>query len=164
MGERSMDQSISNINKRLIFQAAVNQIGVHPFGLHGVRHWQSVYDNCLNLWRIEHEVYDMPHEDDWFFWNFAMLHDCCRMYDSSDPGHPARAAKLIPDNDTDFNKTLRHAILGHSNGKLSTNLAVAICWDADRLDLPRVGVVPNPELMSTKAGKYLAETYGRKPE
>ena len=31
-----------------------------------------------------------------------------------------------------------------------------VCWDADRLDLARVGIVPNP--------KYLCAAYARRPD
>ena len=152
-----MEQSITNINKRIIFQGAVAQMTLDPFGIHGVRHWHTVYWSCLQLWSYENEVHDVPQEHDWFFWNFAMLHDCCRLYDTSDPGHGARAAKLVPDDDSAFNRLLRQAILGHTAGKTATSQLVGICWDADRLDLERVGIVPDPKLMSTKAGKYYAE-------
>jgi hypothetical protein len=33
------------------------------------------------------------------------------------------------------------------------------CWDADRLDLARVGVIVDPSYLSTARGKQLA--YGR---
>lgn len=151
-----------NLEKQIIFNGAVTQMKLDPFGIHGVNHWYRVYENCLMLWRHNTDVYDVPNQDDWFFWNFAMLHDCCRLYDTTDPGHGARAAKMIPDNDSEFNKVLRHAILGHTNGKVSTNYAVAICWDADRLDLDRVNIAPDPKLMSTDAGRYYAEAM--KPE
>lgn len=152
-----------NIEKQIIFNGAVTQMKLDPFGIHGVNHWYRVYENCLNIWRLTNDVYDVPHDDDWFFWNFAMLHDCCRIYDTTDPGHGARAAKLIPDDDSDFNRVLRHAILGHTNGKISTNEGVAVCWDADRLDLPRVGIVPDHKLMSTEAGRTLAKQMAAPP-
>ena len=31
------------------------------------------------------------------------------------------------------------------------------CWDADRLDLSRVGIVPSEQFMSTKVGKEMAK-------
>ncbi|TML82741.1 MAG: hypothetical protein E6G09_09645, partial [Actinobacteria bacterium] len=37
-------------------------------------------------------------------------------------------------------------------GLTTTNPTIGCCWDADRLDLGRVGIEPDPELMSTIAG------------
>lgn len=33
---------------------------------------------------------------------------------------------------------------------------VQACWDADRLDLGRVGIIPDPERMGTVKGEQLA--------
>jgi uncharacterized protein len=33
---------------------------------------------------------------------------------------------------------------------------IGACWDADRLDLTRVGIIPDPDMMSTEPGKELA--------
>lgn len=37
------------------------------------------------------------------------------------------------------------------------NPTIDCCIDADRLDLSRVGITPDPERMLTEAGKLLAE-------
>jgi uncharacterized protein len=34
---------------------------------------------------------------------------------------------------------------------------IGVCWDADRLDLTRVGIMPDPEFFSTAAGKEAVE-------
>ncbi|MBR1788152.1 MAG: hypothetical protein IJ762_03025 [Bacteroidaceae bacterium] len=36
------------------------------------------------------------------------------------------------------------------------NITVDICFDADRLDLTRVGITPNPRRMATSLGARLA--------
>jgi uncharacterized protein len=39
---------------------------------------------------------------------------------------------------------------------VSADVLIGMCWDADRLDLTRIGVTPDPALMSTPAGKRAA--------
>ena len=41
----------------------------------------------------------------------------------------------------------------HADGTVSSDPTVGACWDADRLDLPRVGITPRPELFSTEAAR-----------
>jgi hypothetical protein len=55
----------------------------------------------------------------------------------------------------------RHRPVGEASARvpdthrrtLSTDPTVGVCFDADRLDLGRVGIEPDPELMSTEAGR-----------
>jgi len=51
---------------------------------------------------------------------------------------------------------LREACILHDRGKVSADATTGVCWDADRLDLPRVGIAPAPRLMSTAEGKRRA--------
>ncbi len=44
----------------------------------------------------------------------------------------------------------------HNDGKTSSDLTIGTCWDADRMDLPRVGITPRAEKMSTQVGKDFA--------
>ncbi|MBN2345700.1 MAG: hypothetical protein JXO51_04855 [Candidatus Aminicenantes bacterium] len=48
---------------------------------------------------------------------------------------------------------LKRAMSGHAGGRVSGDPTIGVCWDADRLDLWRVGSLPVVELMSTRAGK-----------
>ena len=43
----------------------------------------------------------------------------------------------------------RHWRTVGANGLVSEDPTVGACWDADRLDLPRVGIQPDPALFST---------------
>jgi uncharacterized protein len=43
------------------------------------------------------------------------------------------------------------ALVDHANGLVSTEPTIGTCWDADRLHLPRVGIRPRRELVSTEA-------------
>ena len=150
---------MDNPNKLAIFKSSVAQMSLEPFGIHGPVHWSSVYHNCLNLYYMEIGT-EATATYDWFFWNFAMLHDCCRVSDHADIEHPYKAANMIPDGDPGtFNDMLKIAIRDHSAGMRSEEPIIAMCWDADRLELPRVNIVPVPSLMSTKSGQKLAEEY-----
>ena len=46
-------------------------------------------------------------------------------------------------------KQLETACREHSDGRLHGDLTVRTCWDADRLDLGRVGIRPDPDRLST---------------
>lgn len=48
---------------------------------------------------------------------------------------------------------LSYACMHHSNGLLEADLTVQVCWDADRLDLGRVGNVPSPKRLCTPAAR-----------
>ena len=41
----------------------------------------------------------------------------------------------------------------HTNGGVGRDLTVGVCWDADRLNLWRVGIQPDPRLLSTEAAR-----------
>jgi len=94
---------------------------------------------------------------------FAILHDARRWNEGSDPDHGQRAADLAADLcGTMFHlddarlTVLREACILHDRGKVSADATTGVCWDADRLDLPRVGIAPAPRLMSTAEGKRRA--------
>ena len=41
----------------------------------------------------------------------------------------------------------------HSDGHTTGDAAVLACWDADRLDLARVGIQPEPQRLCTRAAR-----------
>jgi uncharacterized protein len=94
---------------------------------------------------------------------FAYLHDHCRLDDGGDPNHGKRAAdnlgripvKLLKITPAQM-KLLDYAIRHHVDGKVSDDPTIGACWDADRLDLGRVGIDPDEKYMSTQRGKELA--------
>ena len=52
----------------------------------------------------------------------------------------------------------------HSDGYTVGDITVKVCWDADRLDLGRVGIRPAPERLCTDTAKspfVLEEAYQR---
>lgn len=48
----------------------------------------------------------------------------------------------------------------HSGGDVSTDPTIQSCWDADRLDLGRVGIIPLPRFLSNEAAKLIDEAFG----
>jgi uncharacterized protein len=48
---------------------------------------------------------------------------------------------------------LRYACAYHTSGMTEADITVQTCWDADRLDLGRIGVMPDPRRLCTDAAK-----------
>ena len=92
---------------------------------------------------------------------FAVLHDCCRESDLIDPDHGPRscafAAVVIDEERVDLSEgqflLLHEAIRDHTHGVRHAEITIGTCWDADRLDIGRVGSIPKTELLSTQAAK-----------
>jgi uncharacterized protein len=51
---------------------------------------------------------------------------------------------------------LGYACKWHAHGRLSADPTIGTCWDADRLDLGRVGIAPEAGYMSTELGRKIA--------
>lgn len=91
---------------------------------------------------------------------FVFFHDSCRENDSNDPFHGKRAAifaESIRDthysiNDDQF-KVFSYACEYHISGRYQEDVTIATCWDSDRLDLARVGIVPDTEYLFTDYAK-----------
>ena len=122
-------------------------------GIHGVGHWQRVQENGMKLAKSTGANRDIVRL-------FSFLHDCCREDDGHDPEHGPRAAEftrtlkdsVIIADDALFEK-LVEAIHDHTLVTYSTDPDISTCWDADRLDIGRVGVKPNPRLLNNAIAK-----------
>ena len=125
--------------------------------LHGPPHWFRVTTLGLQLCR------ETPGADCYVVSLFAALHDTQRWSDGYDPEHGRRAAELatrlhaeeIITATEEQMQLLIPALAAHTDGFVSDDHTIGVCWDADRLDLPRVGIQPNPELLSTTAARRL---------
>jgi uncharacterized protein len=129
-------------------------------GIHGASHWARVRDNGLRLARLtgaNPEVVEL----------FAFLHDSKRLSDGADPGHGRRAAEfarilrgsLVTLAGEDF-EHLVFACEYHSAGLTEADITVQTCWDADRLDLGRIGVEPEKRNLCTSVARELAVAGG----
>jgi uncharacterized protein len=128
---------------------ARNRFRLDWSGIHGASHWSRVRHNGLLL--AEHYNVDNA-VIQWF----AFLHDLERRDDWTDPLHGHRAATLAAEINADFMGLsgtqlglLQAACRGHSSGQTQADATVMVCWDADRLDLGRVGIYPDPQYLCT---------------
>lgn len=122
-------------------------------GIHGVKHWSRVRANGLALAK-ESEANTMVVE------LFAFLHDSCRENDGRDPQHGSRSADLVyrlQGNLIHLSATnldlLVIACRGHTHEPCHHDPTIGTCWDADRLDLTRIDITPDPDRLCTRAGK-----------
>tara|TARA_R110002072_G_scaffold211501_5_gene369099 strand:- start:12581 stop:13060 length:480 start_codon:yes stop_codon:yes gene_type:complete len=133
----------SLISSRLI-EFARSEFRLDWDGIHGAPHWSRVRHNGLML--AEHTGANSRVVE-----YFAFIHDLGRENDHYDPDHGDRAATiaekiagdLIHLIDTELD-LLMEACRGHSDGHTVADVTVMTCWDADRLDLGRVGIRPDP--------------------
>jgi uncharacterized protein len=123
-------------------------------GIHGVGHWARVLENGLRLakeTKANVEIVQL----------FAIFHDSCRVNEGSDFGHGRRGAELAAKlcghlfdlGDTEL-RLLYEACAGHTDGLTeAADVTIQTCWDADRLDLGRVWMYPEPKKLCTEAAK-----------
>jgi|GEM_PF-179726 len=122
-------------------------------GPHGVAHWARVLENGLRLTEetgAQVQVVSL----------FAVLHDSQRVNEVSDPQHGPRAAEFastirgslfdLPDHEFGL---LHRACQGHTHERTHPDITIQTCWDADRLDLGRVGVSPHPSRLCTDVAR-----------
>jgi len=136
----------------LLSQIAV-QYKLPPDGAHGLSHWGRVLENGLKLAEIEGG-------DITVITLFAIFHDACRHNQSLDPGHGNRGANLAenllgdnPQVTADQLDLLITACRQHTDGETDGDLTLRICWDSDRLDLARVGILPDIRYLCTDTAK-----------
>lgn len=125
---------------------------------HGLDHWKRVFDFGMALGEIT------PGCDRDVVGAFALLHDSQRLNEDNDKDHGNRAAKFAIDNNDVLGLSksqldkLEIACRLHDDGQVSNDPTIGVCWDADRLDLPRVGKIPDHKYLSTEAAKRLMWT------
>ena len=122
-------------------------------GTHGVGHWARVLENGVRLaWETKANIEVVQ--------LFAIFHDSCRVNEGTDCGHGERGTDLalalrdewlvLSDEEFDL---LYEAFAGHTDGETEADITIQTCWDADRLDLGRVGMIPAPQKLCTPAAK-----------
>ena len=144
------------MNVTQIIEQASREFKINLHGHHGLPHWHRVHQRGLKLAQTTGANIKVVT-------CFAFLHDACRHNEHDDPQHGQRgAANALALNafgnlglNESEEKLLCEAIYDHSNGKLSTDPTIATCWDADRLDLWRVGMTPAARFLSTNAAKAM---------
>jgi len=122
-------------------------------GVHGITHWARVLENGRRLAELtgaDVRVVEL----------FSIFHDSRRHNEAVDHGHGQRGAQLARELfgeafqiDTAAFALLEQACNEHTAGLTSADSTVQVCWDADRLDLLRVGIQPRPRLLCTDAAR-----------
>jgi uncharacterized protein len=139
-----------------LWQLVTGQCHASVHSLHGPPHWRRVERNGLFLAA-------RTGADRTIVRLFSLFHDSRRENDDSDDGHGARGAEYatslrgiafdVPDEQFDL---LHYACVWHTDGERHPDPTIGTCWDADRLDLGRVGIMPDPRRMSTDFGREIA--------
>lgn len=146
--------------------AQAREIGLAKFALdptsnvHGAPHWDRVAENARLLVSRMETGANLAITT-WF----AYLHDCMRLNDAEDPEHGQRAVGVAAElyQSGAMRLTIEEfgllctALADHSKGFTTGPLIVRICWDADRLDLPRCHCQPTPSRMATTVGRQMAQ-------
>jgi len=133
------------------------QVWHSPF--HDISHWDFVWSNGQEVgWAVDADMEVVEY--------FAYLHDCQRWSEGTDWLHGPRAAQFAQENRELFDlsasqfKELISAVAGHTKlqpgCKAGENPTIATCWDADRLDIWRVGYAVEPRYLFTERAKDLA--------
>lgn len=146
-----------NINFPAVWTFARSHHRLGEHSLHGPSHWERVEAHGRRL------AAATAGADEVVVRLFGILHDVERQNESYDPQHGPRAAKLIRHFRDDLFaitddqlELLTYACQCHADGFTSDDPTIGCCWDADRLDLPRVGIRPESTYMSTPMGRSLA--------
>ncbi len=160
MSEIGAEQSkLTSSNRKQLLQILRQHFKLDWLGIHGVPHWARVRYHGLKLAQetgADPLVVEL----------FALLHDSCRYDEFADTFHGERGAVFARVlhgqcfHLTELQLTLLEtAISGHSHGLVHDNSTIQTCWDADRLDLGRVGIYPDSKYLSFAAMKYTSAAY-----
>lgn len=152
------------MNLKPLLQAILSEYSLPLTGYHGIAHWARVLENGLRLCETTGANLRVVSY-------FAVLHDSRRENESHDPDHGPRAAEYavrirerhLNISDEEF-ALLKRACEGHTHELTHPDVTIQTCWDSDRLDLGRVGIVPHPTRLCTAAAKHremIDWAYGR---
>lgn len=154
-GSRAWDNP--RVEWRKWWRKLEEEFALSPFSCHGPEHWHAVEQNGIWIAR------NTPGVDAQVVRAFALFHDSQRWDDAYDVQHGPRAANYvrrhrasIPLQDSQID-LLIEACEGHTSGRSHPELTVVACWDADRLDLGRIGIRPDPRYLGTACAKELAQ-------
>jgi len=136
-----------------VWRQILGGYALDPEGIHGIGHWARVLENGRRIGPAEGadlQVLDL----------FAVFHDSRRLNDDWDPDHGRRGAQLAeslgpllpPLTHLQMDQLLT-ACTHHTSLATHPDPTVKACFDADRLDLARVGIMPDPALLCTETAR-----------
>jgi len=138
---------------RALLDSILSQYTLPAYGTHGLSHWARVLTYGRKL--AVSIPGSLPVVE-----LFAVLHDSRRINEGYDHDHGRRGAdfavtlrgRYFELDDQQFD-LLYTAIRYHTDGLIHADPVVQICWDADRLDLGRVGITPSSNRLCSAAGR-----------
>ncbi len=141
------------MNLKPLVHAILEDYALPWHGTHGVGHWARVLENGLRLAEATDAKIEVVQL-------FAVFHDSRRVNEGVDDDHGRRGADLAAElrgdlftlPDADFG-LLYDACARHTDGEIEADPTIQVCWDADRLDLGRVGIMPETTKLCTAAAK-----------
>ena len=156
---RNLSYNSPTFDRSGLLKAILAQFRIEPHGAHGSSHWARVRKHGLT-------VGGAVGADLLVVELFAFLHDSQRENEYIDPGHGGRAAAYSQGlNGSYFSlapeqmEKLCIAMTGHSDGQIHQDPTIQTCWDADRLDLGRVGTKPRAKYLSAEGAKHIESAY-----
>jgi uncharacterized protein len=147
-------------NIKKLLNIIIKQFKLDLNGDHGIHHWERVYENTQLLaqhYNITSKVFEL----------FAMLHDSKRENEFEDINHGKRAAlfvkELVDSEIINLSKEDKNRLIfacsnhtkPNKRAKLYNDIVVQICFDADKLDIGRVGIIPEEQYFQTTFAKEL---------
>jgi len=144
-----------------LWQLVRQQFRLDLDSIHGSAHWMTVLRNGLRL--CQHHPAEIEAVR-----LFSIFHDSCRENENADPEHGPRGAQLAIEYrqvghfvlDDHRMELLVTACRIHNGAGPQADPTLAVCLDADRLDLGRVGIRPDPARLSTSTAKEITRGEG----
>jgi uncharacterized protein len=156
-----MEPTDSRVDFERLRHIVTGQFPLDVHSDHGPDHWRRVEENGLLLAKETGADIAVVRL-------FALFHDSRRENEFADPYHGRRGAAYARDlRDIHFQITdaqfdlLETACIWHTETTHNANPTIGTCWDADRLDLGRVGIIPDAMYMNTDLGRQLANKISR---
>lgn len=146
-------ENIYKVIPRAIIKKIFNEFELNlTQSIHGIYHWARVIQNGRLI--AEQNKANLN-----VIIAFAFFHDCKRVYEESDPEHGLRGAEFMIQFENELGLTQEEiykvfqACEGHTDILFHSDKDISTCWDADRLDLMRCGIYPNPDKLNNEAAK-----------
>ncbi len=141
------------LSMRQLIRIVLDRSRLPEASVHGITHWARVLENARR-------IAPLTGADPRVLELFAVLHDSQRESDGYDVDHGPRAAAFVRElgpqlglDDLSFD-LLVQACHSHTRGvPWDSDPTVLTCLDADRLDIPRVGMSIRPDLLFTAAAR-----------
>ena len=145
------------VNLEAVWCRVLKDTPVEYYSIHGPDHWARVERNGLY-------IVEKTGADKVIVQLFSVFHDCMRWNHSVDPGHGRRGAEyaaqirneLINISANDFDQFF-YACEWHTDQQTTDDITTAACWDADRLDIGRVGYKLDYRFMNSKPAQEIAK-------